>query len=341
MVMTNMRIVLIDGANLAYRAQYTAGNLKTEKGKKTGVIYSFIKMLDSIYKKFGSCPVLVMWESGTLQVIKEGKDYKVKHEFIPLWRKTLPRQNYKANRNKITQDRIDVNKQIPEVQKVLTYLRYPQFSVPRLEGDDLIGIAACQLSQQSVVDEVCIVSSDKDFFQCINSTVNVYRPGKGSFDKYDAARVLKEYGVPANWFAEYKSLIGDGGDFYKGIKGVGPAAAKKLFFLGADPRRSWGHQPSEVIVAFPKLQDVWFRAVDDYKLALIPRHWDHKYWDSDLRDITKKAFRHFEDKLYRTFSRDELEASLQLFVKFCARYELLSLIADKRKFFEGVLIKEH
>lgn len=334
-----MRIILIDGMQLAYRAQFSSGRLATESGKPTGVIYSFIKLLNSIRIKFGNQPVLVFWEGGYLEFILEGKEYKVSNvDRIPLWRKTLvPSQGYKSNR-KITPDVIAIHKQIPEVHRVLSYLKYPQYSVPGTEGDDLIGIVACQLSIMAGVEEVCIISTDKDFYQCINTVVNVYRPGKGTFDKYDMRRVLKEFNVPVHYFAHYKAFLGEGGDHYSGLKGVGPAAAVKLYGLGAKADRSWNHQPSEVLVEFPKLKDIWNKAKESYMMAKIPTTWDHRYWDDALKSRTKEALKDIEKNLYRKFTRSELEASLQLFVKFCSKYELMSLVADKRKYFEGVMI---
>lgn len=333
-----MRIVLIDAMNLVFRAQYTSGSLTTEDGKPTGVIYGFIRMLHKVYQKFESSPILIFWEGGYLKVVREGKKFEVE-KYDPVWRKDLPRQEYKSNR-KIDQSKLDAHAQVPKVQKVLAYLRHPQFSVPKCEGDDLIGIAAIKLAKEVRPEQIAIVSGDRDFLQLVDDhyKIRVYRPTADGLKKYDEKMVETEYGVPAYKFARYKAFVGDGTDHYKGIPGCGPVAARELVLVDADPSLSWVEQPKLVHKGFSKFEKHWRKARDCYKLALIPRTTKHKYFPEGLKADIDKEFKTLTSKLQREFTKEEYDASMELFVRFCARYELNSLLADRKMFFRGSII---
>lgn len=334
-----MTVVLIDAMNLAFRAAHTHGNLTTSEGKDTGVIYAFIRILNNVVERFDKPQVLVFWEGGSLVVVREGKEYKLDGKPAKTWRKDLPGNDYKGQRE-ITPEILKVHAQIPKVQKALAYLGYPQFSVPRLEGDDLIGIAAARLSRLEKITEVAILSGDKDFFQCIDSNVFVYRPGKGQLKKVTSSKVMKEFGVTPEQWAAYKAFIGDSSDHYKGIIGCGPKKAAEMIAMGADPSLDWADQPKAMRVKFKCFKDRWQEAKDCHKLAVIPRSVNYKLFDAELTASAKEAFKGFEDKLHRRFTSRELQTSIDLFTRFCSKYELLSMLSDRRKYFKGAIVDD-
>lgn len=328
------RVVLIDGANLAYRAQYTHMGLTTAKGKPTGVIFAVLRMLNTIYTKFERCPVLLFWEGGTLKV-EDGKS-KIIDFGIPNWRKALQtKKKYKGNRE-ITKERIDVYAQLPHVQEVLNVLRYPQFSVPGLEGDDLIGIATRRLKKKLDLDEIAIVSSDRDFFQLIDDVVSVYRPGKGTMLKYTPKLVLREHRVHPHEWAVFKAFVGDSTDNYDGIDGIGPVKAARMVQLGADPTLPWNEQRKEFRVEFKSIKDQWSQAMDCYKLSLIPRSTKHKLFSEESKVVATELFRGMENRIHREFTKRELKEATQVFARFCGKWEMLEILSEKRKFFTGV-----
>ncbi len=332
-----MIVVLIDAMNLAFRAAYTHGNLMTANGKDTGVIYAFIRLLTDVYNRFENPQVLVFWEGGSLQVTREGTEYKLEQLMEKTWRKDLPGTDYKGNRE-ITPEILKVHAQIPEVQKALKYLGYPQFSVPRLEGDDLIGIASAKLSRMDHITEVAILSGDKDFFQCINEKTFVYRPGKGALKKVTALKVMKEFNVTIEQWAAYKSFIGDASDHYKGMDGCGPKKAAEMLTMGADPSLDWEDQPKAMRIKFKCFKDEWKEAKKCYKLAVIPRSVNYKLFSPEMISGAKEAFRDLENKLHRKFTRRELNTAIDLFTRFCSKYELVSMLADRTKYFKGAIV---
>ena len=331
-----MNVVLIDAANLAYRAGYSNGNLTTSKGKPTGVIYGFIRILDNIYKQFENAVPIIFWEGGVLIVSKDGKSFKVQPH-APTWRKDLPGNTYKAQRE-ITPEVLKIHAQIPDIQKALGYLRYPQLSVPRLEGDDLIGIAAAKLLNMDSVKEIAILSNDKDFFQCINHKTFVYRPGKGQLKKVTSLKVFKEFGVSPEQWATYKAFIGDASDHYDGINGCGPKKAAEMVAMGADCSLDWEDQPKALRVKYKCFKDQWKEAKKCYKFAVIPRSANYGLFDAELTASAKEAFKGFEDKLHRQFTKRELQTAIDLFTNFCSEFELISMLSDRRRYFKGAIV---
>jgi len=332
-----MIVVLIDAMNLAFRAAYTHGNLMTSGGKDTGVIYAFIRLLTDVYNRFETPQVVVFWEGGSLQVSHEGTEYKLEQLMEKTWRKDLPGTDYKGQRE-VTPEILKVHAQIPAVQKALRILGYPQLSVPKLEGDDLIGIASAKLSRMDSVEEIAIFSGDKDFFQCINEKTFVYRPGKGVLKRITGVKVFKEFNVTVEQWAAYKAFIGDSSDHYKGVDGCGPKKAAEMLAMGADPSLDWEEQPKTLRIKYKCFKDQWEEAKKCYKLAVIPRSVNYKLFSSEMIANAKAEFKDFEDRLHRKFTRKELNTAIDLFTRFCSKYELVSMLADRTKYFKGAIV---
>lgn len=97
---------------------------------------------------------------------------------------------------------------------------------PRLEGDDILGILAT--NNKVIKGRKIIVTIDKDL-RTIPS-----RPQRGSdnllyhIPKYGKAKLERISEGKADWYWMYQTIIGDTTDGYKGCKGAGPVAAKKL-----------------------------------------------------------------------------------------------------------------
>ena len=140
---------------------------------------------------------------------------------------------YKANRglSRITNwDAYDTYEQENEAMKnqlvrLVDYLRclpVDIISIDKIEADDVIGHLCNQFTE-----EVCIVSSDRDYLQLVSPKVSVFSPTKKIF--YTPDLVLKEYGVHPRNFLLQKMLLGDGGDNVPGVHKLGPKTLLKEF----------------------------------------------------------------------------------------------------------------
>jgi len=87
-------------------------------------------------------------------------------------------------------------------------------SVPTLEADDVIGMAASAAPEHSI-----IVSIDKDFKSV---PCRLYNPDKPELGVLTISEQEADY-----WFM-YQTLVGDSTDNYSGCKGVGPKKAADI-----------------------------------------------------------------------------------------------------------------
>jgi 5'-3' exonuclease len=75
--------------------------------------------------------------------------------------------------------------------------------------------------------QVFIVSNDKDFVQLVDDKVILFRPGDKEY--YTKNLVKEKFGVLAENFILYKTLLGDQSDKVAGVKGLGEKGLLKKF----------------------------------------------------------------------------------------------------------------
>jgi 5'-3' exonuclease len=95
------------------------------------------------------------------------------------------------------------------------------------ETDDALAAAAASFARDPRVEQVLILSPDKDLAQCVRGThvVCVDRQRKTSRDE---AGVIARFGVPPSAIADWLALVGDSADGYPGIPRWGATSAAAL-----------------------------------------------------------------------------------------------------------------
>lgn len=314
-------LVLVDAMNLAFRTHHVHKNFTNKDGFPTGVIYGMLKMIRDIHR-YGN-RVVVCWDGANV------------------WRKALITQDYKAGRTKVKDDTDKqlIYKQLPIVEKALGILFMPQYRVDTLEADDIIGVLAHKLSKRG--RKVVIYSGDRDFFGCINDNVTVLRPEKGANVVYNAKRVLRFEKFAVDQWTNMKALVGDASDGYKGIPGVGPAAALKLIALGVEPQLMWEEQPKKLRKAFPKLKKLWKHANQCWLLANIPTVPCYPCFSGQAVDKLDEIVLEVRETVNNgiVIRKKEHSKAWDKFTKLCGRYELDSFFAERSNFFGHVTIK--
>ena len=96
----------------------------------------------------------------------------------------------------------------------------------KVEADDIIAYLSDILSTKHG-SKVFIVSNDQDFIQLVDDKITVYRPAEKEF--YTKDMIKSNYGVLAENFILYKTLLGDNSDKVEGIKGLGKKGVTKKF----------------------------------------------------------------------------------------------------------------
>ncbi len=200
------RLVLIDGHAVLYRAFHALPkSLTTAKGKPVNAVYGFTRMLFKIFSDLNPSHLAVAFDLPK-----------------PTFRHKLFK-DYQSTRPKMAED---LASQIEPIRQIVKAFEIPIFEKPGFEADDVIGA----LSQRAKVDEVVIVTGDRDIFQLINKKIKVYdlKRGISGGELVDEKKAEEMFGVKPSQIVDYKALAGDPSDNYPGVEGIGPKTAKKL-----------------------------------------------------------------------------------------------------------------
>ena len=185
-----MKVLLLDGYNLIYRARYSF-----QRGDNS-TVYAFFRSLRPLIEKF---------DPDHVYFVTEG---------IPVNRKALLPE-YKANRP--TERDADFHRQKKEIIRIMSdYFPVCVARHPELECDDVI---AHLVYRRHTDDECVVVSSDTDFIQLYNmcENVSIYNPIKKEFVE-----------KPGYDYLTWKALRGDSSDNISGIPGIGNKRALNL-----------------------------------------------------------------------------------------------------------------
>lgn len=203
------RLLLLDGHSLAYRAFYAlpAENFSTTTGQTTNAVYGFTSMLINLLRDEEPTHIAVAFD-------------RSRQTF-----RTTEYEDYKAGRATTPSE---FSGQVPLMREVLDALRIPHLEAEGYEADDIIATLTTQ-ARAAGIDEIVVVSGDRDTFQLVDDHVLVLYPVRGVSDvwRMDAAAIEAKYGVrPAN-YPDLAALVGETSDNLPGVPGVGPKTAAK------------------------------------------------------------------------------------------------------------------
>ncbi len=185
----------------------------SHNNKPTGVIYGFLKSIPAFQDTFNTPNIIFCWDSKTSKREKIYPAYK---------------QERRNRRKKLSKKERKLEDDFRFQMKMLRirYLRaigYRNIFVqPGYESDDIIASICKNLSPG---DEIIIISSDKDLYQCISANVSFYNPVKGK--KLTLQGFRKQYGIQPIQWAIVKSIAGCATDEVVGIPGIGEKTAIK------------------------------------------------------------------------------------------------------------------
>ncbi len=204
------KLVLIDGNAILHRAYHALPHsLTTTKGEPINAVYGFVSMLVRIVEDLKPSHLAVCFDTP--------KETFRKAEYV----------GYQANRPRLESE---LSSQFEIAYKVLNAMNIPIYKLERYEADDVLGTIAEQT--QKIVDEVIVVTGDRDILQLVNDKdkVKVYMPIKGLSNAklYSEKDVIERMGVAADKITDFKGLAGDPSDNYPGVTGIGPKTAINL-----------------------------------------------------------------------------------------------------------------
>ena len=213
------RVLVIDGLNLFFR-NFAMLNMVNPDGVHIGGLGGFLRSLGALIRQTQPTSVYVVFDGAGSTTNRKN---------------LLP--EYKSGRNlqritnwEVFEDLDDEHdSKVDQIVRLIQYLKLLPIKttiIDKVEADDIIAVLS-----QRLVDKfnstVFVVSSDKDFVQLITDKIILYRPIEKEY--YTPKTVKDNFGVLAENFIIYKTLLGDNSDKIPGVKGLGEKGIFKKF----------------------------------------------------------------------------------------------------------------
>lgn len=199
-----MRTLIIDTSYLIYRSYFAYPHLSSGENP-TGALFGVIKTTVSLCKEYAIDQLVFALDL-------PGKTWR--HDTY---------SEYKAGRPEMDQA---MRAQIPEVVDWARRITPNVLSKVGYEADDMI---ASVVASKKDVEELYILSSDRDLYQLLNKEhVHFLKGIKAGYMLYGGQNFSEEFGIQPNQYTDYKALVGDGSDNIKGVPGIGPKSAAKI-----------------------------------------------------------------------------------------------------------------
>lgn len=216
------KLLLIDGTNLCFREFYSKKNL-SHKGRCVDVIFGVFKSFIALQKKYPEHFRIITWEGGYARRLRESEE-GVEKGIIP--------ETYKENRRRKAEEDPEPEieslfEQMDELKTIgLPLTKTLQVRVKGFEADDVINSYADYCTRYD--GDAIIVSSDQDFYQCINENVSVMDVRAKEF--YNLERFREEFGYePSLWLDKgaIEGEVGPSKDNIFGVDGWGKVTANR------------------------------------------------------------------------------------------------------------------
>ena len=114
--------------------------------------------------------------------------------------------------------------QIPVVEDASVAMGVVTWAMVEYEADDALGAAAAIADADARVEQVLIVTPDKDLGQCVGGT-RVVQFDRRKREIIDEAGVIEKFGVGPASIPDYLGLVGDTADGFPGLPGWGAKSA--------------------------------------------------------------------------------------------------------------------
>jgi len=197
-----MKVHLVDGTYELFRQHF--GSKHRGGSESTGPYDATIGVLSS-----------------TLQLIEDGathvavaSDHVIESFRNDLW------AGYKTSEGMLP----ELLAQIPLMEQGLVAMGVTTWAMVEWEADDALGAAAQIADRDERVEQVLIVTPDKDLGQCVQGT-RVVQYDRRNREVLDEAAVRAKFGIAPASIPDYLGLVGDTADGFPGLPGWGAKSA--------------------------------------------------------------------------------------------------------------------
>ncbi|RZI46869.1 DNA polymerase I [Candidatus Finniella inopinata] len=200
-------VYLIDGSGFIFRAFHALPPLSNPEGTPVGAVYGFCNILLRFMEKLQHNHV-----HDFLGVVFDAGRQTFRQKIYP---------DYKAHRPDAPAELVP---QFALIREACDVLSVPYMEASGFEADDLIASYALAAKQKGY--QVVIVSSDKDFMQLVDASVQMLDPIKNR--RIGTPEVFEKFGVEPGRVIDVQALMGDSSDNVPGVPGIGPKTAAEL-----------------------------------------------------------------------------------------------------------------
>jgi DNA polymerase-1 len=212
--------MIFDGLNTFIRS-FGATPAYNEDGDHIGGITGFLYSVGKTVRDLrpSRCVIVFDGRGGSAKRKRIYSDYKGNRA-----NKTKLRR-YDHHESTIEEEQESMRHQFSRLISYLDNLPITFISMDGIEADDTIAYITDMY--QDISKKITVVSTDRDFYQLLSPTLQVWSPIKKKM--YDEAALIEEFGVhPANYVV-YRTFTGDASDNIPGVDGFGPKTILKTF----------------------------------------------------------------------------------------------------------------
>ncbi len=202
MLMSDSKLVLVDGSSYLYRAYHALPKLTSSRGEPTGAIHGVLSMLLKLAREQDTEHFVVVFDA-------PGKTFR--DEIFDA---------YKANRPPMPDD---LRLQIDPLLEAVPAMGLPMLQIEGVEADDVIGTLCRQAAADGM--QVLVSTSDKDMAQLVDDNITLVNTMSGTV--LDRDGVKKKFDVFPEQIIDYLALVGDSSDNIPGVPRVGAKTAAK------------------------------------------------------------------------------------------------------------------
>jgi DNA polymerase-1 len=202
MLMSDSKLVLVDGSSYLYRAYHALPKLTSSRGEPTGAIHGVLSMILKLAKEQDTEHFAVVFDA-------PGKTFR--DEMFDA---------YKANRPPMPDD---LRLQIEPLLEAVPAMGLPMLRIEGVEADDVIGTLCRQAAADGM--QVLVSTGDKDMTQLVDKNITLVNTMSGTL--LDRDGVKKKFDVFPEQIIDYLGLVGDSSDNIPGVPRVGAKTAAK------------------------------------------------------------------------------------------------------------------
>lgn len=241
-----VKVHLVDGTYELFRAWFGAPAARGPSGREVGATRGLLASLSAFLRDESVTHVAVAFD-----------------HVIESFRNGLF-EGYKSSAG-VPSELLDQFELAERAARALGMVVWPMVE---FEADDAMATGARLYAELPGVEQLVVVSPDKDLCQCVRGDrVVVYDRKRRRF--IDELGVVAKFGVPPSAIADYLALVGDAADGIPGIPGWGPRTAATLLAR---------YGTIEAIPGDPRLWDVPVRGAPTLARALAERRDDARLY---------------------------------------------------------------